>query len=213
MRLRLKRETKESVTYVGLEIGERSPDLKKNIETPLQFLNHMVETLAWRSCVNIEMGVETTDYRLTHVVCEDAGITMGRGFARLVEELTEAGVNGSADSTACIDEALARACISFEGRAFLIFNDSAVNMPECVEDMLCQDLLAFLEGFVQGAGATLHVDLLRGRDPHHIWESVFRALGEALRVCLSECRWRGGEEAGVKGKVEITEELTLGSDK
>jgi imidazoleglycerol-phosphate dehydratase len=85
----------------------------------------------------------------------------------------------------------------------LCFSAGPVNISEHVEDMRSADLQAFLAGVAHGARATLHIDLLKGEDPHHYWESIFRALGEAIRICFSPCPWRKGTTPGVKGKVSI----------
>ena len=49
---------------------------------------------------------------------------------------------------------------------------------------------SFVEGFFQGFPATCHLDLLKGRDPHHCWETAFHALGEALRDAMKPNPWR-----------------------
>jgi Imidazoleglycerol-phosphate dehydratase len=65
--------------------------------------------------------------------------------------------------------------------------------------MLTVDLQNFLSGFSNGAKCTLHVNIKEGEDPHHIWESVFRALGEALKMCFERNEFRKGTTVGVKG--------------
>jgi imidazoleglycerol phosphate dehydratase HisB len=50
--------------------------------------------------------------------------------------------------------------------------------------------------------ATIHIELLRGNDPHHLWESVFRSFGESLRQALTKNEWRKGSVAGVKKTVD-----------
>jgi len=199
----VKRTTSESVITVSISRGERDKDYKKKIDTSLQFFNHMLETIAWRGCVNVEAKAELEDFKLTHVICEDVGLALGEAFLEMFQREIEGGINGSGWSIACIDEALARVVMSFEERSLLVADEKLVRGAELVEDMQQADLGAFLEGFVQGAKATLHVDLIRGANPHHVWESVFRAFGEALRMAFSPCEWRSGTTPGVKGKVSI----------
>ncbi len=199
----IERKTAESKVVVRLDFGSRSPTLKEKIALPAQFLNHMIETLAWRACMNTEVSVELGEYHLSHVIAEDVGLTFGEALLELVGKKVPEGINGSGYAISGIDEALARAFISFEARSLLCFSDSSVEIPERVEDMSSYDLRAFLGGIAQGARATLHIDLLKGEDPHHCWESIFRSLGEAVRVSLSPCQWRGGTTPGVKGKVSI----------
>ena len=202
----VKRKTAESEIVFTLDAGARNPDLKKEIRTPLQFFNHMLETVAWRACVNIGVASELSDYKLTHVICEDIGLCCGEAFLKLFDKMTSGGINGSGSAVSCIDEALAECSVSFEGRSLLVIDEKLTGGPELVEDMQAADLVSFLEGFVQGARATLHVVLPRGVNPHHVWEAVFRAIGEALRVTFGPCPWRAGTTPGVKGKVELSAE-------
>ncbi|MFA6451397.1 MAG: hypothetical protein WCX65_18125 [bacterium] len=202
----VKRGTSESKITLTLAGGPRDAAFKKKIETPLHFFNHMLETIAWRACVNLAVSVELTDYKLTHVICEDVGLSLGEAYHEMFTREIENGINGSAGSAACIDEALARAAVSFEERTLLVMDEKLQSGRELVEDMQQADLVAFFEGFAQGARATLHIDLLKGNNPHHVWESVFRAFGEALRGAFSACEWRRGTTPGVKGKVSLETE-------
>lgn len=201
------RKTRESLIRTGIQGGPLDPNLKKNINTSIHFLNHMIEQWAWRSCLNLSAQVEMDEFLLKHVIAEDAGQCFGQTLLRVASELMrEQGVNGSGSGEGFIDEAAARVRISFEFRSGFHFREGGVVMPELVEDMLCTDLWNFLDGLSQGARMTLQVELLSGKDPHHIWESVYRALGEATRMALSPCPWRKGLTPGVAGHIEITHE-------
>lgn len=194
------RKTRESQVTVSISKGERDPELKKKIKTPLNFLNHMIETIAWRSGFNIAVDVSLEGgYNLMHVVSEDAGIAIGRAFLKLIQENIPKGINGSGYGFGILDEAEASVFISFEGRPMLKFRNLANERFEKVEDMLSKDLENFLSGFSNGAKCTLHTIVIEGTDPHHIWESVFRALGEAIRMCFEINEYRKGTTPGVKG--------------
>ncbi|MFH1538544.1 MAG: hypothetical protein ABIH66_06270 [bacterium] len=202
----VKRSSKESEVSVKADLSKSRGDLKKGIKTPLQFFNHMLETIAWRSCINIGVSLKLSDYRLTHVICEDTGIVLGEALRELLGKEMKKGVNGSGCAYACIDEALARCAVSFEDRAQIHVSENLTSGPELVEDMQAADLVGFLEGVSQGSRATLHVDLVRGVNPHHVWESVFRAFGEALREAFAPCPFRKGTTPGVKGVVRMEKE-------
>jgi len=193
-----KRLTRESCIWIDLDMGERYPDINEKLQTPLHFLNHMLEHISWRSCLNIGVRLEITHYPFGHVICEDVGMTLGYAFAELWRQQKPVGVNGEGEAIGCIDEALARATLGFEDRAQFCFT-SAVRLHERVEDMLAVDLNNFFAGFVQGAKCTIHLDILKGDDPHHIWESAFRAFGRCLREVFAPNPWRKGTTPGVKG--------------
>ena len=206
--VRAVRQTLESKAWAVVSCGP--PDPAAVAVTPLKFLNHMVDHIAYRGLVRIAAGIEEIgpaavpepgpSRLLAHVICEDLGATLGGAFGCLFVEQSEAsGANGCGVGIATIDEALARVVVSVEGRPACHFANATGAMPERVEDMLCCDLLNFLDGFARGMECTLHVDVLKGRDPHHIWESVFRALGEALRQVFGPCDGRKGLVPGLKG--------------
>jgi imidazoleglycerol-phosphate dehydratase len=199
-RVQVVRETRESTVEVWLDGGPRHDCV---IETGLNFFDHMLETIAWNACLNLEVHFSHRRYRLTHVITEDVGLTVGRGVGRLLQERLAAGINGAGSGTMGIDEAIAIALISFEGRANAYYDlGTPGGRLERVEDMLSADLFAFFDGVAQGARATIHLRSLNGNDPHHVWESVFRAFGVALRNALAPNPWRAGLTAGIKGTLE-----------
>lgn len=201
------RKTRESLIRTEIRGGERDPKLKENLDTSIHFLNHMIEQWAWRACLNLSVKVEMTNYLLKHVIAEDAGQCFGETLLRVANEMMKSqGINGSGAGMGYIDEACASCRISFEFRSGFHFNKGNVFIQENVEDMICFDLWNFLDGLSQGGRMTLQIDVLSGEDPHHIWESVYRALGEATRVALSPCPWRKGLTPGVAGHIEITHE-------
>ena len=198
--VKVERETRESRIEASIDSGERR---EFKINSGMQFLNHMIETIAWRACMNIDLKTETTNYELKHVIAEDSGIVLGKAFAEILANRIPVGVNGSGCASAIIDEAKAFAAVSFEGRAncFVERNCDGSKITE-VDGMYACDLVAFLEGFAQGGKLSARMDLEKGRDPHHTWESGFRALGEALKSALSPNSWRKNTTAGVKGTLE-----------
>lgn len=199
----VKRTTEESEVIAKVSIPTERGAVKKGIRSPLQFFNHMIETIAWRACLGIELEVRLSDFKLTHVICEDSGLVLGEAVKGLLAKRMKDGVNGAGAACSCIDEALARCVLSFEDRPQIHISENLLGGAALVEDMQSADLAAFLEGFCQGAGATIHLDLLRGVNPHHVWESAFRALGEALRATFAPCPFRKGTTPGVKGLVRL----------
>jgi len=192
------RKTTESEIVVKLGLGELSPDYRSKINTSLMFLNHMLEHIAYRSGVNLEVSVALDKFDLTHVVAEDVGMTFGKAVADLVSNNVPTGYG---DAIGIIDEAKASAAISFEGRALFDFTFDGTQLAEQVEGMYTDDILTFLDGFAQGASATLHVDILKGENGHHIWEAAFRAIGTALGRALYVDPTRAGLTAGVAGRI------------
>jgi imidazoleglycerol-phosphate dehydratase len=188
--LKIRKDTQE--LRIAVELATQFRSLK--VATTIDFFDHIIETLSWGACLSIGCEVETGKWRSTHTIAEDVGITIGTGLKRIfTRKLKEEGINITGSCVFGLDEALARAMVSMEGRRNTFFYTA----PECtaiqlelVEDMKTQDLFAFVEGFFQGFPATAHVDFLKGRDPHHTWECAVHAIGESLRQAYATNPWR-----------------------
>jgi imidazoleglycerol-phosphate dehydratase len=193
------RETRESIVTVRLEFGDRR---ETEIATGIVFFDHMLEMIGWHAELNVEASYATKRFNLRHVVCEDVGIVLGGAVHHLVSARIGSGVASVGEGHGTIDEALAFAMFSLEGRA-----NHHLDLPESqrrdpVEDVSGSDLVQFFEGFAQGSRGTVHLRLLSGTDPHHRWEACFRAFARALRGALAPAAWRAGMTAGVKGTLE-----------
>ena len=194
------RKTTESEMKVVFDFSPLKADYRKNIKTPLTFLNHMIEHIAWRGEFNIDIDMSLDEFTLTHVICEDLGIAMGKAAKEYIDKTD--GAIGFGDAIGVIDEAKAQCAISFESRAYVDINYNNIELTEKVEGMDTQDLETFLEGFAQGACCTLHIDLLKGHNGHHIWEAIFRSFGLALNRVFEVKESRKGLTSGVAGKIE-----------
>ena len=192
------RRTTETVIKVEIKKGELKSDYRKKIKTPLPFLNHMIEHIAWRAGLNISIDMDFDEFELCHLVCEDVGMTLGKAVGEFVRLNTPSGYGFA---TGMIDEACAEAVISFEDRSLFNFK-TQVSYGENVEGMPSEELLTFLDGFAQGARCTLYVELKCGENGHHIWEAVYRAVGIALGGAMTVDQNRIGKTSGVAGKGE-----------
>ncbi len=194
------RETREARVDVAVDFGE--PRVGRP-ETTLSFLDHMLEMLGWYVDAAVDARYEVGTFRLTHVVCEDVGLALGATVAAALRDRLAGGVDSNGFAHGVMDEAAALAQVSFEGRSNHRIERHDAALLERVEDMLAVDLVAFFEGFAQGARATVHLCLQAGStDPHHAWEAAFRAFARALREALAPNPRRAGRTAGVKGTLD-----------
>lgn len=200
--IKVTRKTTESTMSVALDFSPLKADYRKEIDTTIPFLNHMIEHIAYRGGFNVKTQVEIPDFLLSHVITEDLGIAFGKAVKEYID--TTDGAVGYGDGIGIIDEAKADCAISFESRAYIDIDYHDISVPASVEGMYSEDLVTFLEGFVQGAACTLHIDLYKGVNGHHIWEAIFRALGIALNRAVAVREDRKGKTSGVAGKIEWT---------
>lgn len=197
----VKRKTTESEMRVCLDFTGLKPDYRSKINTPFPFFSHMLEQIAWRSGVNIRVDIELDKFFLKHVVYEDLGITFGKAIREYIHRNKKNGAVGYGDAIGIIDEAKAEVVISFEERALFAF--TSVPLPAETEDVYSEDLKTFLDGICQGAMCTLHMDIVKGENGHHIWEAAFRALGVALKEAFYLDEARKNMSSGVAGGIEF----------
>lgn len=200
--IRVNRKTTESDITVILDEKGLAENYREKIDTTIPFLNHMIEHIAWRSGMGVEVSVKLDKFQLSHLICEDVGMALGKA---ILEAVTRSDCAGYGSGVGIIDEARALSAISFESRAMLVM-DSNAEIPTATEEMNSEDLVTFLEGFAHGALCTLHIDLQRGENGHHIWEAIYRALGIALGNACRIDETRKGKTAGVAGKISYSVE-------
>ncbi len=172
----LKRETRETQIEAAVKVGSGETD----IETDEPFLTHMVETLGRYAGLDVRMSANGD---LRHHLVEDVAITLGLALADEVPE--RAARYGWA--VVPMDDALVEAAVDVGGRPWY-----AGRLPSKL-------YAHFLHSFATNLGATLHVRVVRGDDPHHVVEAALKAVGLALRQALVE----GDAVFSTKGSVRI----------
>jgi imidazoleglycerol-phosphate dehydratase len=197
---RTRRESREALVQTAVDFGPRR---QPRLETTLAFFDHMLEMLGWYGDFVIDASYEVKTFRLMHVVMEDTGLALGASFAQVIRDRIGDGVESSGFAHGAMDEASAFSQVSFEGRSNAFVTRGGASALERVEDVLTVDLVAFFEGFSQGGRCTVQLRLDEGsRDPHHAWESGFRAFARALRAAITLNPKRAGMTAGVKGTLD-----------
>jgi len=173
------RNTKETQIEVFLNLdGEGKSDLKIGVP----FLEHMVDQIARHGMFDITINANGDLDIDAHHTVEDVGITLGQAFTKALAE--KKGIRRYAHAYVPLDEALSRVVIDYSGRPGLEYN---VNYSRArVGDFDVDLIFEFFQGFINHAMMTLHIDNLRGRNSHHIAETIFKAFGRAQRVAVEQ---------------------------
>ena len=116
-----------------------------------------------------------------HHTVEDIGITLGSAFDKALGD--KKGINRFGYAYIPLDEALSRVVIDFSGRPGLIYN--ATYPRARVGEFDVELLSEFFHGFSNHAKATIHIDNIRGKNAHHIAETIFKAFGKAIKMAIS----------------------------
>lgn len=153
---------------------------QSKIDTPVPFLNHMLEQIARHGMFDIEIEAEGDVHIDDHHTVEDIGIVFGQAVSRALGDKT--GIRRYGHACVPLDEALSRVVIDISGRPGLEYH---VGFPRARVGNMDVDLFQeFFRAFVNHAQVTLHIDCLRGVNAHHIIETVFKAFGRALRAAV-----------------------------
>ena len=157
---KIKRETRETNVSVELNLDGKG---KFEVDCDLQFLKHMVETLARYADFDIKMSASGDN---EHHLIEDVAITLGKAFK---DALGDKPIERMATATVVMDDAMVMTSLDL------------VDRPYCEAD--CPDPLYvhFFRSFAMSAGITLHILVIRGFDDHHVIEAGFKSMGKALK--------------------------------
>ncbi len=171
----IQRNTKETQIEVRLDLdGSGRSDL--HIGVP--FLEHMLDQVARHGMFDLAVEAQGDLEIDAHHTVEDIGITLGQALGAALGDKT--GIRRYGHAYVPLDEALSRVVLDCSGRPGLEYNASypRARVGEFDVDLIFE----FFQGFVNHALVTLHIDSLRGRNSHHIAETIFKAFGRALRM-------------------------------
>jgi imidazoleglycerol-phosphate dehydratase len=173
----IKRDTLETQIQVSLNLDGTGVC---RVNTGVPFLDHMLDQVARHGLIDLEIEARGDLHIDAHHTVEDIGITLGQALAKAAGD--KKGIRRYGHAYVPLDEALSRVVVDFSGRPGLT---QAVEFPRARIGDFDVDLVGeFFQGFVNHAAVTLHIDNLRGRNAHHIAETVFKAFGRALRMAL-----------------------------
>ena len=163
-----------------------------NLETPVPFLNHMLDQIARHGLIDIDIQATGDTHIDDHHTVEDIGITLGMAMAEAIGD--KKGINRYGHAYVPLDESLSRVVLDFSGRPGLFMQADFVRGR--VGDFDVDLSREFFQGFVNHGLVTLHIDNLRGANAHHQVESLFKVFGRALRQAISK---QGDQLPSTKG--------------
>ncbi len=173
----VKRETKETSIAVEVNLdGTGQSQLKIGVP----FLEHMLDQIARHGMIDLTVNA-TGDLEIdAHHTVEDVGITLGQAVTKALGD--KKGIYRYGHAYVPLDEALSRVVLDCSGRPGIEYH---VDYPRArVGDFDIDLIYEFFQGFVNHAQVSLHIDNIRGRNAHHIAETIFKAFGRALRMAV-----------------------------
>lgn len=175
----LSRSTSESTVELRLDLDGTG---RADISTTVPFYDHLLTAFAKHSLCDLTVRASgDTDIDVHHTV-EDTAIVLGHAIRQALGD--KSGIARFGDARVPLDEALAQAVVDISGRPFLVH----VGEPAGFELHLIGGHFTgsmvrhVFEAIAFNAALTVHVDVVRGRDPHHIAEAEFKAFARAFRA-------------------------------
>lgn len=175
----IKRKTKETDISLDLNLDGKG---SYSINTSIPFFDHMLSLLCKHGLFDMKIkakGDIDIDY---HHTVEDIGIVLGKAVKQALGDMK--GISRYGQASVPMDEAIASVSLDISGRPYLVYKVEFPKKariknfdPDLVED--------FLQAFVSNSGITLHVNVLYGRNIHHIIEAIFKGLGRAIKEAVS----------------------------
>ena len=190
----IQRSTKETEISVGLNLdGSGAADLRVGVP----FLEHMLDQVARHGMFDLDIKARGDLEIDAHHTVEDVGITLGQAFRQALGD--KRGIRRYGHAYVPLDEALSRVVLDFSGRTGLDYDVEyhRARVGEFDVDLLRE----FFQGFVNHAMVTLHIDNIRGRNSHHIAETIFKAFGRSLRAAVELDPRMEGILPSTKGKL------------
>ena len=169
----IKRKTGETSISLSLNIDGKG---KSSVNTGIPFFDHMLTLFAKHGLFDLKLtakGDIKVDY---HHTVEDVGICLGQAFKEALGD--KKGIVRYGESKVPMDEALAEVIIDISGRPHLTYNVPFEKTKFIDFDV--EVVKEFFEAFVLNAGITVHINMIRDGNMHHIIEAIFKAFAVTL---------------------------------
>jgi len=173
----LTRKTAETAIEVELDLdGTGACDNR----TGVGFLDHMLDQLARHALIDLKVRAEGDRHIDDHHTVEDTGIALGRALAQALGDKT--GIRRYGACLLPMDDTAVEAALDLSGRPFLAW-EVAFTAPR-IGTFDTELVREFFTAFAMNGGITLHVQLRRGVNSHHIAEAAFKAVARSLREAV-----------------------------
>lgn len=176
----VERKTKETDVRVKINLDGKG---EYRINTSIPFIDHMLSLMARHGHIDLDVDAKgdiEVDY---HHLIEDIGIVMGEAIKKALGEKED--IRRYGESLTPMDESLAQIAMDISGRPYLVYKVRTPRAGARIRDIAVSLFEDFFRALTNHAGMNLHIILHYGRDPHHIFEAIFKGFGRALQKAVS----------------------------
>ena len=173
------RKTLETAVTVKLNLDGTG---KTEINTGVGFLDHMLTLLGKHSFMDLTVQAQGDLNVDSHHTVEDIGLALGQALQQALGN--KEGIHRYGSCLLPMDEALAQIALDFSGRPFLVWN---ADIPRVMlGNMEAEMLEEFFRAVAMESKLTLHVNLLYGKNTHHMAEAIFKGFARALAEAVAK---------------------------
>ncbi len=190
---RVSRVTTETQVLVELSLDGAGV---AQAETGVPFFDHMLSQLARHACLDLTVKCHGDIEVDAHHTVEDTALALGQALREALGD--KAGICRFGDALVPLDETLVRAAVDLSGRPYVV-HEEPERMAPLIGSYDTTLTRHFFESLAYSAGICVHVDVLRGRNPHHIVEAQFKAFARALRAAAAADPQARGSVPSTKG--------------
>ncbi len=188
------RTTAETEVAVEIDLDGHG---QASCRTGLPFFDHMLDQLGRHGGFDLSITCDGDLSIDAHHTVEDVGITLGEALGEALGD--KRGVRRFASNRVPLDEALVEVALDLSGRPYLHYGidppgERILGIPP-FDPQLCEE---FWRAVVTASAITLHVEMVRGRNTHHVIEASFKGIARALRDAV---RIEGEDVPSTKGSL------------
>lgn len=178
----ISRETSESTVDLELNLDGTG---KADVQTGVPFYDHMLTALSKHSLIDLTVRAKGDVHIDVHHTVEDVAIVLGQALRQALGD--KVGITRYGDALVPLDEALAQAVVDLSGRPYLVHGGEPSGFEfHLIGGHFTGSMVRHVfESITHNAAITVHVNLVAGRDPHHIAEAEFKAFARALRIAVA----------------------------
>jgi len=175
---RVERVTRETSIRLDLVVDGSGAS---ETTTGVPFLDHMLELFARHGMFDLKVRASGDLEVDQHHTVEDIGLTLGEAFRQALGK--KEGIRRFGEARVPLDEALVSVVVDLSGRPYLVYNlEPGQERVGSFDVGLTHDFMLALTNELK---MNLHIDCVRGRNPHHMIEATFKALARALDAATS----------------------------
>ena len=172
----LERRTKETTIDLNVNLDGTG---KSDIKTSIPFLDHLLNSFATYSNIDIQLIADSKD-KIKHHLIEDIGIVLGQAINNALgnrERITRFG-----HALIPMDESLSKVVIDLIIRSYYYIDLKLER--EYIENISKEDILHFIQSFVSNLNCCIHIIVEYGTNDHHKLESIIKAFSIALKIAM-----------------------------